>query len=219
MSAGTPNHSQMSPIEYGWAKSRRSMRPCSRSGSSSSWARRAAGSRMASTLRGEGGGYELADAGVIGRLEPQETPALHVPERLPARVERLCAEFLVAADGTVVPAEPSIAEARANVGVACHEPRSRPSCRRTGVASRSSARTGYGSARNSGAVGSNTVSYSRADVLQQAVHTEGDERRDCQAQADDAEDATGRREPLPHLRSARRSSRVRAPCERERDDW
>ena len=72
--------------------------------------------------RREGGGYELADACVIGRLGPQETPALHVPERLPARVERLCAEFLVAADVTVVPAEPSIAEARANVGVARHEP-------------------------------------------------------------------------------------------------
>ena len=59
---------------------------------------------------------------MIGRLEPQEAPALDVPERTPAGVEGLRAELLVGSDMTVVATEPAIAQARAYVGVASDEP-------------------------------------------------------------------------------------------------
>jgi len=47
---------------------------------------------------------------VLVRLEPEQTPALRVPERLPARVERLGRiELVVVADVPEVPAEPAVA--------------------------------------------------------------------------------------------------------------
>jgi hypothetical protein len=47
---------------------------------------------------------------VLGRLEPEEAPALGVPECLPARVERLGGgELVFAPDVAEVPAEPAVA--------------------------------------------------------------------------------------------------------------
>ena len=52
---------------------------------------------------------ELADACVVGRLDEEEAPALDVPERLPARVERLGVELVLAADVAEIASEAPIA--------------------------------------------------------------------------------------------------------------
>ena len=38
--------------------------------------------------RRERRGHELANTRVVGRLEPEQAPALHLPESRPARIER-----------------------------------------------------------------------------------------------------------------------------------
>jgi hypothetical protein len=64
---------------------------------------------------------------VLGRLEPEEAPALRVPERLPARVERFRrVELVLGADVAEVPAEPAVAQARADVGMPRDEPALEP---------------------------------------------------------------------------------------------
>jgi hypothetical protein len=71
----------------------------------------------------EGGGDELADPRVLGRLEPKQAPALGVPEGLPARGERLGGgELVLAPDVAEVAAEPPVAQARAYLGVPGDEP-------------------------------------------------------------------------------------------------
>ena len=72
--------------------------------------------------RRERGGDQLADARVVGRLEPEQAPALDVPERLPARVRALGPELLVRAGLREVAAEPTVAQARTDVLVPGHEP-------------------------------------------------------------------------------------------------
>ncbi len=65
---------------------------------------------------------ELADARVIGRLEPEEAPALDVPERLPARIERLRLELLLGTDVPEVAAQPPVAQTGADICVTRDEP-------------------------------------------------------------------------------------------------
>ena len=79
------------------------------------------------TARREGGGNELPQASVIRRLEPEQAPALGVPERLPAWVERLSGgELVLAADVSKVTAEPPVAQAGAHVRVPGDEPALEP---------------------------------------------------------------------------------------------
>ena len=60
---------------------------------------------------------------MLRRLEPEQAPALGVPERLAPRVERLRGrELVLAADVAEVAAEPPVAQARAHLGVPRHEP-------------------------------------------------------------------------------------------------
>ena len=66
--------------------------------------------------------HELANTGVVGRLEPEQAPALHVPESRPARIERLGLELGVGSDVPEVPSETLVTKACANVGVAGNEP-------------------------------------------------------------------------------------------------
>ena len=102
---------------------RRSKLPRSTSGSSRVRASCEAGSRIASTLPGrERCGQELANSRVVGRLEPEQAPALHLPESRPARIERLILELGVGSDMPVVPSETPVTKACANVGVAGNEP-------------------------------------------------------------------------------------------------
>jgi hypothetical protein len=68
----------------------------------------------------------LRDARVVGRLDKEEAPALDVPERLPARIERLGVELFLGSDVAEVPAEPAVAQAGANIGVARHEVAAEP---------------------------------------------------------------------------------------------
>ena len=87
-SVGTPRSWQMTAIEYGWREVAEQVDPARRA--SSSWASSA--QRAAQRLdpaRRERGRDELPDPCVLGRLEPEQAPALDVPEGLPARVERL----------------------------------------------------------------------------------------------------------------------------------
>src|SRR5205823_12834145 len=61
------------------------------------------------------------------RLEPEQAPALGVPERLPAWVERLSGgELVLAADVPEVTAEPPVAQAGAHVRVPGDEPALEP---------------------------------------------------------------------------------------------
>ena len=71
-------------------------------------------------------GHELPDPGVVGRLQPEEAPALDVPERLPARIQRRNADLLGCQDVAKVASEPFVAQAAANVLVAGDEPA--PAC-------------------------------------------------------------------------------------------
>jgi hypothetical protein len=64
---------------------------------------------------------------VLRRLEPQQAPALGVPERLPARVEWLCGgELVLAPDVPEVTAEPPVAQTGADVCMASDEPALEP---------------------------------------------------------------------------------------------
>ena len=64
---------------------------------------------------------------MVGRLEPEQAPALAVPERLPAGAERLRGrELLLAADVPEVAAEPPVAQARPHVRVSGDEPAVEP---------------------------------------------------------------------------------------------
>ena len=65
---------------------------------------------------------ELADPRVLGRLDEEEAPALDVPERLPARVERLGLELALGADVAEVASEALVAQAGAHLCMACDEP-------------------------------------------------------------------------------------------------
>jgi len=71
------------------------------------------GARPAQRLdrpRRERGCDQLPDARVLRRLEPEQAPALGVPERLPTRVERLSGgEVVFPADVPEVAAEPPVA--------------------------------------------------------------------------------------------------------------
>ena len=144
---------------------------------------------------------------MVRRLEPQQAPALDVPERLPARIERLGAELLVRADVPVVAAEPAVTQARTDLRVAGHEPalellvaehgRRLAKLREHGV------RIGEEVGRGRVEVELDHGLLARADVLEQAVHAERDERRRRHAEADHAEHATGRRDSASsHSRSA-----------------
>ena len=60
---------------------------------------------------------------MLGRLQPEEAPALRVPERLPTRVERLGGgERVLFAHVAEVAPESPVAQARAHLGVAGDEP-------------------------------------------------------------------------------------------------
>ena len=64
---------------------------------------------------------------MLRRLEPEQAPALGVPECLPARVERLGRlELVLAAYVAEVAPEPAVAQARADVGVPGDEPALEP---------------------------------------------------------------------------------------------
>jgi hypothetical protein len=92
--------------------------------------RRELGARRAQRLdrpRRERGRDELANARVLRRLEPEQAPALGLPERLPARVERLGGvELVLGADVPEVAPEPAVAQARADVGMPRDEPALEP---------------------------------------------------------------------------------------------
>src|SRR5207248_8978583 len=60
---------------------------------------------------------ELADARVIRRLDEEQAPALDVPELLPARIERLGVELVLASDVSEVATEPAVAQAGAHLRV------------------------------------------------------------------------------------------------------
>src|SRR3990172_6329796 len=77
-------------------------------------------------LRRECGGDELADPRVVGRLEPEETPALDLPEGLPERIERCRAELLFCADVPEVAAETAVAQAGTHFRVPSPEPALEP---------------------------------------------------------------------------------------------
>ena len=70
----------------------------------------------------EGGCDELADARVIGRLEPEEAPALGRPERLPAWIEGRDADLLGGQHVSKVATKALVAQTAAHVLVARHEP-------------------------------------------------------------------------------------------------
>ena len=163
---------------------------------------------------------ELPDARVIGRLEPQQAPALDVPERAPAGVEGLRVELLVGSDMTVVAPEPAIAQACAHVGVASDEPAIELFVAEDGrrLAKLGEHRIRICEERGCGRIELHDL-LARADVLEQAVHAERDESRCGHAQADHAEHATGRRE-APSGTSAQRHPRsdARATSQRERDE-
>ena len=76
--------------------------------------------------RRESRGDELADPRVLGWLDPEQAPALDIPERLPARVEGRLVELVVCSGMAVVAAQPPIPEARPDVGVAGDEPAVQP---------------------------------------------------------------------------------------------
>jgi hypothetical protein len=84
------------------------------------------GTRPAQRLdrpRREGRRDKLPDSRVLRRLEPEQAPALRVPERLPTRIERLgCVELVLTADVAEVAAEPSSAQARPYLRVPRDEP-------------------------------------------------------------------------------------------------
>src|SRR5581483_4945130 len=65
---------------------------------------------------------ELADAGVLRRLDEEQAPALDVPERLPVRIERLRLELCFGADVPEVPPEPAVAQCGPHVLVPGDEP-------------------------------------------------------------------------------------------------
>ena len=70
----------------------------------------------------EGRGDQLAQAGVVGRLEPEETPALGIPEGLPARIERRNTDLLGFQNVPEIATEPLVPKAAADVFVPGHEP-------------------------------------------------------------------------------------------------
>jgi hypothetical protein len=59
---------------------------------------------------------------VVGRLEPEQAPALGVPERLPARVERRYPDLLRRQQVAEITTEPLVAETAPDVLVAGDEP-------------------------------------------------------------------------------------------------
>jgi len=84
------------------------------------------GARLAQRLdrpRRERGRDQLPDPRVLRWLEPEQAPALAIPERLPARVERLRGrELVLRADVAEVAPEPPVAQAGADIGVSRDEP-------------------------------------------------------------------------------------------------
>jgi hypothetical protein len=59
---------------------------------------------------------------VVGRLEPEETPALGIPEGLPARIEWRNTDLLGCQNVPEVATEPLVPEATADVFVPGYEP-------------------------------------------------------------------------------------------------
>src|SRR5439155_12342114 len=78
------------------------------------------------TARREGGGNELPQASVIRRLEPEQAPALRVPEGLPARIERRAADRIRREHVTEITTEPPVAETAPHVAVAGYGPTPAP---------------------------------------------------------------------------------------------
>ncbi len=220
-STGTPSHSQMSAIEKGCAKTAREIEAPAldeRVEQSACELRSRLPHRLDAPGR-ERCGHELANARVVGRLEPEQAPALHLPESRPARIERLILELGVGSDMPVVPSETPVTKACANVAWRVTNHRLADSLvvehgRRLAEIGERRIRL----ARNAGARGSNSTSLARADVLEQAVDTERDESRRGHAEPDDPE----RREPrwlcgspAPHPRGSA-TSHPRASREQQR---
>ena len=163
---------------------------------------------------------ELADARVVGRLEQEQAPALDVPERLPPRIERLGLELGLGADVAEVAAEPPVAQAGAHVGVAGDEPAVEllVAKDRRRLAERGERRIRVGQELRA-RVGSNSTSYSGADVLEEHVDAERDDAGRRHAQPADPEHPAdpGKVDP-PFSPEGQRTPEPSTPGEREGDE-